>query len=107
MRKAVSTFLACVLGLLVLSGCSEEARLEQELEDAQRMVEATGRAAANAQEEYDNMQDLFDQYNQLTDQLESLPEGSSEYEAIVSLRNALVRKMMEEYPELEQYVTVN
>lgn len=104
-RIEIIVLCLCLLVSLSFTGCTEKARLQRELEEAQEATSATGDLAEEAQEDYDRVTELFDEYDKLTEQLESLPEGSEEYQAILSLRNALVRMMIDEYPDLAQYVT--
>ena len=104
MKKIIYCIFVCVF-IFCLSACTEKARLQRELKEAQEAASATGDLAEEAQEDYDRVTELFDEYDKLTEQLESLPKGSEEYQAILSLRNALVRMMIDEYPDLAQYVT--
>lgn len=103
--KRFFTLCLCTIFCFSFTACTEKARLQQELKEAQETASIADRIAEETQDNYDRLTDLFNEYDKLTEQLENLPEGSEEYQAIVSLRNALVRMMIDEYPDLAQYVT--
>ena len=101
-RKRFLVIMLVVTLLFMFSGCKSQA--EKELEQARATADAAEAQLDRVESEYDRTNSLIEEYEYLQDLIPTLPDGSYEKEAAIARNNAIVRELMDTYPELVNYV---
>lgn len=103
MKKLFTLLLALIM---CASLCACKSHEEKRLEELTKASEEAARIAEEAEREYEQLLEYMEEYEALQTELDSLPEGSAEYERVLEKNNRLVKKMVLEYPELASAVEV-
>lgn len=55
----------------------------------------------------DRLEYLIDRYSELQIEIENAQEGTEKYKDLIEENNRIVRTLMEEFPEIKDYVSVS
>ena len=95
--------LLIIVSLFLFASCKSQE--EKALEEAQIAAEDAEENLRIAEENYAETTRLLEEYEYLQQLISTLPDGSIEQQNAIERNNEIVRQLMEEYPELSQYVT--
>ena len=99
---AVGALIAGIVKLInVIADSTPEARLAA----AQAAAEKAGEAADIAADKYNNLREALNSIGEHTSDLDGLVEGTQEWKDAVSELNNEVLKLLEDYPELAQFMS--
>ena len=103
--------IAALVGIIALIGNeinnNKIASLEGQLESAKNASEEFGRMLNEAQQEAQSLQDAFNQYDSVMDTLKGCEKGTEEWKKALQAVNTEVLNLLENYPELMNYVDAN
>lgn len=102
-HRKLFVILLIIVSLFLFTSCKSQE--EKALEEAQIAAEDAEENLRIAEENYAETTRLLEEYEYLQQLISTLPDGSIEQQNAIERNNEIVRQLMEEYPELSQYVT--
>ena len=102
-HRKLFLILLVIVSLFLFTSCKSQE--EKALEEAQIAAEEAEENLRIAEENYAETTRLLEEYEYLQQLISTLPDGSIEQQNAIERNNEIVRQLMEEYPELSQYVT--
>ena len=96
---------ALIYGIVKLINVIADSTPEARLAAAQAAAEKAGEAADIAADKYNNLREALNSIGEHTSNLDGLVEGTQEWKDAVSELNNEVLKLLEDYPELAQFMS--
>lgn len=103
MRKIFILFIT--IAIIIFSGC--ESDIDRQLNEAREAERNAQEKLEEQQNEMDRLEYLIDRYSELQIEIENAQEGTEKYKDLIEENNRIVRTLMEEFPEIKDYVSVS